>query len=310
MKLLSVIIPCFNEEESIPYFYDEIIKIADEMKEDLNFEFIFVDDGSKDKTVKVAKEYRQKDERVKYIYFSRNFGKEAAMYAGLKKSKGDYAVIIDVDLQHPPCMLKDMYKGIVQEHYDCVAARRVSRIGEPVIRSFFARCFYKLINKISDIEIIEGACDYRMMTRQMVNSILELKEYNRFSKGIFSWVGYDTKWLEYKNVERVTGQTTWSFWKLLLYSLEGIIAFSTAPLALASILGILVCFIAFIYICITVMNTLIWGDPVAGYPTLISVVSFLGGIQLFCTGIVGQYLSKTYLETKQRPLYIIKEEDL
>lgn len=314
MKLLSVIIPCYNEEESIPYFYDEIIKIADEMKKDLNFEFIFVDDGSKDNTLKTIKnitktEGADKAKRVKYISFSRNFGKEAAMYAGLKKSKGDFVVIMDVDLQDPPQMLLDMYKGIIQEKYDCVASRRFTRKGEPPIRSFFAKYFYKLINTISDTQIVDGARDYRMMTRQMVDSILELKEYNRFSKGLFSWVGYNTKWLEFENVERVTGKTTWSFLKLSLYSLEGIIAFSTVPLALASLLGIFICFIAFIYICIVVIKTLIWGDPIGGFPTLISIVSFLGGLQLFCTGIVGQYLSKTYLETKQRPLYIVKEED-
>ena len=230
------------------------------------------------------------------------------MFAGLESSRGDYVAIMDVDLQDPPELLVDMYNYIKEEDYDCIATRRISRKGEPPIRSFFARRFYSLINKISKTEIIDGARDYRMMTRQMVDSILSLKEYNRFSKGIFSWVGYKTKWLEYENVERVAGETKWSFWKLFLYSLDGIVAFSTAPLAIASIIGILLCIFAFILICIIIVKTLIFGDPVAGYPSLICIITFIGGAQLFCTGILGQYLSKTYLETKNRPIYIIKEE--
>lgn len=308
MKLLSVIVPCYNEQEAIPIFYNEIIKIAEKMKGSADFNIIFVDDGSKDATLQVARDLSYKDNRVKYVSFSRNFGKEAAIYAGLEKTKGDFVAIIDVDLQDPPDLLIDMYNGIVSEGYDCVATRRVTRKGEPPIRSFFAKCFYSLINKISKTEIVDGARDYRLMTKQMVLSILSLKEYNRFSKGIFSWVGYKTKWLEYENVERVAGETKWSFWSLLLYSLDGIIAFSTAPLAIASVSGMIFCAIAFLLICVIVAKTLIWGDPVAGYPSMICAIMLIGGIQLFCIGILGQYLSKTYLETKNRPIYITKEE--
>lgn len=308
MRLLSIIVPCYNEQDAIPLFYNEIIKISDRMKDLVDFEFIFVDDGSKDMTLKIAKELNLKDNRVKYLSFSRNFGKESAMYAGLEKAKGDFIAIMDVDLQDPPELLIDMYNSIINHDYDCVATRRVTRKGEPPIRSFFARCFYSLINNISNTEIVDGARDYRVMTRQMVDSILSLKEYNRFSKGIFSWVGYKTKWLEYENVERIAGETKWSFWKLLLYSLDGIIAFSTVPLAIASIMGIILSLVAFILICIVIAKTLIWGDPVAGYPSLICAVTFIGGIQLLCIGILGQYLSKTYLEIKNRPIYITKEE--
>ncbi|EQB87794.1 glycosyltransferase involved in cell wall biosynthesis [Clostridium punense] len=310
MKLLSVIVPCFNEQEAMPIFYNEIVKVADTMKECVDFEVIFVDDGSRDNTLLVARELNDKDKRIKYISFSRNFGKESAIYAGLEQAKGDYIAIMDVDLQDPPKLLVDMYRGIVNEEYDCIATRRVSRKGEPPIRSFFARRFYSLINKISKTEIVDGARDYRLMTKQMVDSILELKEYNRFSKGIFSWVGYKTKWLEYENVERVAGETKWSFWKLFIYSLEGIIAFSTVPLAMASVFGMIFCLAAFVIICFVVAKTLIFGDPVAGYPSLICAITFIGGIQLFCIGILGQYLSKTYLETKQRPIYIAKERSL
>lgn len=308
MERISVIVPCYNEEAAMPIFYREITKIAEQMKPNIEFEIIFVDDGSKDKTLFVARKLCQEDTRVKYISFSRNFGKEAAMFAGLEKATGDYIATMDVDLQDPPSLLPEMYEALKLKEYDCVATRRVNRDGEPPIRSFFARCFYKLINKISKTEIVDGARDYRLMTRQMVDSILRLREYNRFSKGIFSWVGYRTKWIPYQNVERVEGETKWSFWKLLLYSLDGIVAFSTAPLAIASFMGILFCGLAFIMICIIVMKTLIWGDPVAGYPSLICAIMFIGGIQLFCIGILGQYLSKTYLETKGRPIYISKEE--
>ncbi len=308
MKLLSVVVPCYNEQEAMRIFYDEIIKVADQMKNDVNFEVIFVDDGSKDDTLKVARELSEKDDRIKYISFSRNFGKESAIYAGLEKAKGDFVATMDVDLQDPPKLLVDMYNSIINEGYDCVATRRVTRKGEPPIRSFFARCFYAIINKISDTEIVDGARDYRLMTRQMVDSIINLREYNRFSKGIFSWVGYKTKWLEYENVERSAGETKWSFWKLFIYSLEGIVAFSTAPLAIASIIGILFCLLAFIFICVIVVKTITFGEPVAGYPSLICIITFIGGVQLFCIGILGQYLAKTYLETKKRPIYITKEE--
>lgn len=308
MKLLSVVVPCYNEEEVMPIFYNEIIKVVDKLKTFVNFEIIFIDDGSKDDTLQVSKALSEKDNRVKYVSFSRNFGKESAIYAGLEKAKGDFVAIMDVDLQDPPALLIDMYRSIVDESYDCVSTRRVNRKGEPPIRSFFARCFYSLINKISKTEIVDGARDYRLMTRQMVESILSLKEYNRFSKGIFSWVGYKTKWVEYENVERAAGETKWSFWKLLLYSLEGIVAFSTAPLAIASVAGMILCVVAFVFICVIVGKTLILGDPVSGYPSLICTIMFIGGIQLFCIGILGQYLAKTYLETKDRPIYITKEE--
>lgn len=308
MKLLSVVVPCYNEEDAIKIFYDEIIKVADSMKDDVDFEFVFVDDGSKDNTLGALKKLGEEDNRVKYISFSRNFGKESAMYAGLEKAKGDFVAIMDVDLQDPPSLLMGMYKSIVDEEYDCVATRRVTRKGEPPIRSFFARCFYYIINKISDTEIVDGARDYRLMTRQMVDSILSLKEYNRFSKGIFSWVGYRTKWIEYENVERAAGETKWSFWKLLLYSLDGIVAFSTVPLFISSILGILMCVLAFIIICVIIVKTLIWGDPATGWPSMMCLITFIGGAQLFCIGILGQYLSKAYLESKRRPIYIVKEE--
>lgn len=309
MKLLSVVVPCYNEQDAMKYFYDEITQVAEKMKDKLEFEVIFVDDGSSDKTLDVAKYLADKDRRIKYISFSRNFGKESAIFAGLDKSLGDYVVTMDVDLQDPPSLIPEMYGCIKDEGYDCVGTRRVTRKGEPLIRSFFARKFYAIINKISNTEIVDGARDYRFMTRQMVDSILRLKEYNRFSKGIFSWVGFKTKWLEYENVERVAGETKWSFWKLFLYSIDGIVAFSTAPLSVASIAGILMCLIAFIIICVVVIKTLIWGDPVGGYPSLICVVTFIGGVQLFCVGILGQYLAKAYLETKNRPIYITKEEN-
>ena len=304
MKKMSVIVPCYNEEEAAPLFYDAFIKETADLPVEL--ELIFVDDGSRDKTVEAFEALVKRDERVHYLSFSRNFGKESAMFAGMEAATGDYVAIMDVDLQDPPALLKDMLHGIEQEGYDCVASRRVTRKGEPPIRSFFARMFYKLINRISKTEIVDGARDFRLMTRQMVDAILELKEVSRFSKGLFSWVGFKTKWLEYENVERVAGETKWSFWKLLLYSIDGIIAFSTAPLAIASVLGLLFCVIAFVLILFFFFKTLLFGDPVAGFPATICIVLMLGGIQLFCIGILGQYLSKTYLETKRRPIYIVK----
>lgn len=309
MEKISIIVPCYNEEEAMPIFYKEITKIADKMKKKSEFEFIFVNDGSKDRTLEVARELSAKDKRVRYISFSRNFGKEAGMLAGLEASRGDFVAIMDVDLQDPPALIEEMYDILKKEDYDCVATRRVSRDGEPPVRSFFAELYYKIINKISKTEIVNGARDFRLMTRQMVDSILAVKEYNRFSKGIFSWVGYKTKWLEYKNIERVAGTTKWNFWKLFLYSLESIIAFSTVPLAIASILGILFCLIAFIMILFIIIRTLMVGDPVAGWPSLVCIILFVSGVQLFCMGIIGQYLSKTYLEVKGRPIYIIKETE-
>lgn len=310
MKKISIIVPCYNEEQAIPFFYDEITKTVEEMKN--NFEFIFINDGSKDKTIEVIKEYSKKDKRVKYIHFSRNFGKEAAMLAGLKLSTGDYVAIMDADLQDPPYLLPQMLNILEDPNndYDCVGTRRVTRKGEPPIRSLFARMFYKIINKMSKIEMVDGARDYRLMSRQMVDSILELGEYNRYSKGLFQFVGYNTKWLEYENVERVAGETKWSFWKLFLYAIEGIVAFSTAPLAISSIAGILFCIISFIMIIIIIAKTIIFGDPTAGWPSLVCIIFFVSGIQLFCLGIIGQYLSKTYLETKKRPIYIIKETNI
>lgn len=310
MKKISIIVPCYNEEEAIPYFYKEITKISESMNND--FEYIFVNDGSKDKTIEIIKKYAKKDKRVKYIHFSRNFGKEAAMYAGLELSSGDYVAIMDADLQDPPSLLPEMLSIIEDKKsdYDCVGTRRVTRKGEPPIRSFFARRFYKIINKISKTEMVDGARDYRLMTRQMVNSILELKEYNRYSKGLFSFVGYNTKWLEYENIERVAGVTKWSFWKLFKYAIEGIVAFSTVPLAFASLMGIIFCFISFILIIVIIIKTLVYGDPTSGWPSLACIIFFVSGIQLFCLGIIGQYLSKTYLETKKRPIYFIKDTNI
>ena len=308
---ISVIVPCYNEQEALPFFYEAIGKIAGKMKQEYNvdYEFVFVDDGSRDRTLEILRDFAKKDERVKYISFSRNFGKESAIYAGLEHVTGEYIAMMDADLLDPPELLMEMYQEIKKDEYDCIGTRRVTRKGEPPIRSFFAHCFYKLMNKISKAEIVDGARDFRLMTRQMVNAILDVKEYNRFSKGIFGWVGFKTKWLEYENIERVAGNTKWSFWKLFLYSLDGIVAFSTVPLSVASAFGMLFLFIAFIMIVFIIAKTLIFGDPVAGYPSMMCVMFFIGGIQLFSIGVLGQYLSKTYLETKNRPIYIIKETE-
>lgn len=308
MEKITIIVPCYNEEESLPYFYEEITKTAKKMKK-VDFEFLFINDGSKDNTLDELRKLSKKDKRVRYVSFSRNFGKEAAMYAGFENSTGDYVAVMDADLQDPPALLPEMYDAIKNEGYDSVATRRVTRKGEPPIRSFFARMFYKIINKISNADIVDGARDYRLMTRQMVDSIIDMKEYNRFSKGIFGWIGFKTKWIEFENVERVAGETKWNFWKLFLYSLEGITAFSTVPLTMASVFGILFCFIAFIMIIIIIIKTLIFGDPTSGWPSMVCIIMLVSGIQLFCIGIVGQYLSKTYLETKKRPIYIVKETE-
>ena len=306
-KKVSIIVPSYNEEESIPLFYKEIDKVSKNL--DVNFEFIFVNDGSKDKTLEVVKKLSKEDKRVKYIHFSRNFGKEAAMYAGLTATTGDYVAVMDADLQDPPELLVEMYDILKKEDYDCVATRRVNRKGEPPIRSFFAKLFYKIINKISNANIVDGARDFRLMNREMTDSILSLGEYNRFSKGIFGWVGFRTKWLEYKNVERVAGKTTWSFWKLFLYSIDGIIAFSTTPLVISTLMGCLFCFLAIIMVFVIIFKTIMYGDPVSGWPSTACIILFVGGIQLFCTGIIGQYLAKTYLEVKKRPIYIVKETE-
>lgn len=307
MDKISLVIPCYNEEEALPFLYKELEKVSREMSEQ-EFEFVFVNDGSRDKTLQTIKSLKEKDDRVHYVSFSRNFGKEAGIYAGLKKATGDYVALIDADLQDPPSLIGEMYGILKNEDYDCVATRRMDRKGEPPIRSFFAKKFYQLINKISETEVVDGARDFRLMTRQMVDAILDVGEYNRFSKGIFGWVGFNTKWISFQNVERVAGETKWSFWGLFLYSMEGIIAFSTRPLYLASLFGILFCIVAFIMICFIIFKTLVFGETVQGYASTICVIFFIGGIQLFCIGILGQYLSKTYLETKQRPLYVVKEE--
>ncbi len=308
MKLLSVIVPCYNEEESVGLFYEELTKNDPYFaQKDMELELLYIDDGSVDRTVEEVRKLRDRDERVHLVSFSRNFGKEAAMFAGMEHSRGDYVVIMDVDLQDPPSLLPQMLEGI-EEGYDSVATRRVSRKGEPPVRSFFARMFYRLMKKISRTEIMDGARDYRLMTRQMVNAILSMKEYNRFTKGIFGWVGFRTKWLEYENVERARGETKWNFWKLFLYSLDGITAFSTVPLMIASVVGVLFCFLAFVMIIFIIVRKLVFGDPVSGWPSLVCIMLFLSGVQFFCTGILGQYLAKTYMEVKRRPIYLVKEE--
>lgn len=308
MSLLSVIVPCFNEEENIADFYRELLKNDGFFKEKgLELEILYIDDGSKDNTAAEVKKLHAEDGRVHLLSFSRNFGKEAAIYAGLQKAKGDYAVLMDVDLQDPPALLPEMY-SYIEQGYDSVATRRVTRKGEPKIRSFFARMFYRLMNRISKTEIVDGARDYRLMTRQVVDAILAMTEYNRFTKGIFGWVGYETKWIEFENVERNKGETKWSFWGLFLYSLEGIIGFSTMPLAFASFMGVLFCLVAFLLIIVVIVRKTLFGDPTSGWPSLVCIISLVSGVQLFCLGIVGQYLSKTYMEVKRRPIYLVKED--
>lgn len=303
--MLTIITPCYNEEDTIRLFYDETIKYLKVI--DTDYELLFVNDGSKDNTISECLKIKDIDKNVRIINFSRNFGKEAAMYAGLKESKGDYVVIMDTDLQDPPKLLPEMYNTLLSENYDSVATYRVSRKGEPPIRSFFARAFYRIINKLIDVEIVDGARDYRMMKRTMVNAIISMEEYHRFSKGIFSWVGFNTKYIEYENVERVAGETKWSFWKLFKYAIDGIVGFTTVPLRLATFVGIFVSLFGFIYMVYIVLKALLFGDPVAGFPSLIVIITLLGGIQLLFLGIIGEYLAKTYMETKKRPIYIIKE---
>ena len=307
MSLLSVIVPCYNEEESVELFYEELMKNDSFFTEKkIELELLYINDGSTDRTVEEVKKLHERDERVHLISFSRNFGKEAAMFAGLENSRGDYVVLMDVDLQDPPALLPEMF-SYIEQGYDSVATRRVSRKGEPPVRSFFARMFYRLMKKISKTEIMDGARDYRLMTRQMVDAILSMQEYNRFTKGIFGWVGFNTKWLEYENVERAKGETKWNFWKLFLYSLDGITAFSTVPLMLASVVGVLFCLLAFVMIIFIIVRKLIFGDPVSGWPSLVCIILMTSGVQFFCTGILGQYLAKTYMEVKRRPIYLVKE---
>lgn len=307
--MISVVVPCYNEEQALPYFIPELQQVAQTMEKQYQvaLEVLLVNDGSKDGTLSLMRTYAQQYETVRYLSFSRNFGKEAAIYAGLEHAKGDYVAIMDADMQDPPALLPQMYEILRDEPYDSVATRRVNRAGEPHIRSFFARTFYKLINHISDADIVDGARDYRLMKRAMVDAILSMKEYNRFSKGIFGWVGFRTKWLPYENVQRVAGETKWSFWRLFLYSIEGIVAFSTVPLAVASVFGILTCLCAALALCFILVRTLLFGDPVSGWPSMMCVMLFLGGIQLLSIGVIGQYLAKTYLETKHRPIYILQE---
>lgn len=307
MEKLSVVVPCYNEQEALPIFYTEITKVAKTMDQ-LEFEFILIDDGSKDGTLNEMKTLRDKDARVHYVSFSRNFGKESAIYAGLKKSTGDYVVLMDVDLQDPPQLLADMYHAVKVEGYDCAATRRSTRAGEPPVRSFFARSFYRIMNKISKAEIVDGERDFRLMKRQVVDAILSMSENNRFTKGIFGWVGFNTKWFEFENVERVAGDTKWSFWKLFVYSMDGIVAFSTAPLALVSVFGFIFCLAAMLMIVLIIIRTFIWGDPTSGWPSLVCIICLIAGIQMFGIGILGQYIAKTYVETKKRPIYIIKDE--
>lgn len=308
MSLLTVICPCYNEEESVGLFYQEICKSKDYFKKkNVEMEFLFVDDGSSDGTLAEIKKLRERDEEVHFVSFSRNFGKEAAMYAGLEHAKGDYVVIMDVDLQDPPSLLPEMFSQL-EQGYDSAATRRVTRKGEPVIRSLFARMFYSIMRKISKTEIVDGARDYRLMTRKMVDALLSMGEYNRFTKGMYGWVGFRTKWIEYENVERAKGETKWNFWKLFAYSVEGITAFSTVPLSIAAFVGVLFCAVAFFMIIFIIVRKLIFGDPVSGWPSLVCIILMTSGVQFFCTGILGQYLAKTYLEVKKRPIYLTKEE--
>jgi glycosyltransferase involved in cell wall biosynthesis len=309
--IVSIVVPCYNEESVIFLFYEEIIKILTaymETRETIIPEFIFVDDGSVDSTCAVLKDLAAQDNRVRYIIFSRNFGKEAALLAGLRKARGQYIITMDADLQDPPALIPLMINAVASGEFDCAGSRRITRKGEPPVRSFFARCFYRLMKKISDIEIVDNARDFRLMNRTYLNALLSLNERNRFSKGIFSWMGFRVKWFEYENIQRVAGETKWSFWRLFLYSLDGIIAFSSKPLSLASLLGITLFTAAFVFIALIIIRKLIFGDPVDGWASTICIVLFCSGIQLFTLGILGQYLAKTYTEVKYRPHYIIREE--
>lgn len=308
MKKISIIVPCYNEEQTIPLFYKEIKKVSKEMNH-VTFEYLFVNDGSKDKTLTILRDLAQKDNDVRYISFSRNFGKEAGMYAGLENATGDYIAVMDADLQDPPSLLPEMLPYLEKKEYDCIATKSTSRNGYSPLRKLFTKWFYTIIGKISKTEMIPGARDFRLMTRQMVDAILSMKEYNRYSKGLFSFVGFDTKWIEFENQERAAGTSKFNFKSLFSYAIEGIVAFSTTPLVFAALLGLIFCFIAFIMIVVIIVKTLAWGDPVSGWPSLVCIIFLVGGVQLFCTGIIGEYLSKAYLETKKRPIYIVKETE-
>ena len=309
MDKISIAVPCYNEEPALDPFFAAVSAVAEQMP-GVEFEFLFIDDGSRDRTLEKILELSRRDSRVKYISFSRNFGKEAGIYAGLENATGDYVVIMDADLQDPPALLPEMYRAVTEEGYDCVGSRRVTRKGEPPIRSFFARLFYKLINKMSDAEIVDGARDFQMMNRQVVEAILSMGEYNRFSKGIFGWIGFRKKWLEYENIERVAGETKWSFWNLFLYAIEGIVAFSTTPLVISSVFGLLCCALALVMIVVVIVRTLVFGDPTSGWPSMVCIMLLLSGIQMLGIGIVGQYLAKTYLETKHRPIYLVRQTNI
>lgn len=309
MKKISIVVPCYNEEESLPLFYEEVNKVTKTMKDKCDFEFLFVNDGSRDKTLNILRDLAKIDSRVRYISFSRNFGKEAAMFAGLENAKGDYVTTMDADLQDPPTLLDEMFDTLESGEYDCCATRSTNRKGYSFFRKIFTKWFYKIIGKISKTEMVPGARDFRLMTRQMVDAIISMKEYNRYSKGLFSFVGFNTKWIEFKIEDRVAGETKWNFWKLFTYAIEGIVAFSTAPLVFAALVGVIFCLIAFILIIVIVVKTLVWGDPVGGWPSMVCIMFMIGGLQLLCTGIIGEYLAKTYLETKNRPVYIVKETE-
>lgn len=307
-KLISIVVPCYNEEPTLGILYEELNKVTTSMS-DYAFEYVFINDGSKDKTLAILKEMSEQDERVKYVSFSRNFGKEAALLAGLKNAKGQLVATMDADMQDPPALLPELVAYVESGEYDNAATRRVTRKGEPIIRSFFARMFYRVMRRITDIEIVDGARDYRVMNRPMVDSIIALKEYNRFSKGIFSWVGFETKWVEFENVERSAGETKWSFWKLLRYSVDGMVSFSDAPINIASWLGLIMTGVSVIALLFLFLRALIFGDPVAGWPSLACIMTFIAGIQLFVMGVMGQYISKTYMEVKRRPHYIVKDSN-
>jgi Glycosyltransferases involved in cell wall biogenesis len=309
MSLITVVVPCYNEEQVLPFLYDELCKISAVFAEKkVTMEYIFVDDGSSDSTLDMLKDYAKTDKSIRYVSFSRNFGKEAAIYAGLVESKGDYVALMDADLQDPPALLPQMYDLIINKDCDCAATFRTTRKGEPKIRSLFARLFYRMINRISKIKMVDGARDFRLMKRVMVDAIIQVTEYNRFSKGIFEWVGFKTEWMPYQNIERVAGKTKWSFWGLFKYSIEGMVAYSTVPLAIASFAGLLFFLLSIAMIIFIIIRTLVWGDPVSGWPSTICIILLVGGIQLFTIGILGQYLSRTYLETKKRPQYIVREK--
>ena len=309
MKKISIVVPCYNEEESLPLFYKAVDKITDKMKKKATFEFVFVNDGSRDKTLEILRDLAKKDNRVRYISFSRNFGKEAGMFAGLENATGDYVTTMDADLQDPPELLEEMFDTLESGEYDCCATKSTSRNGYSFFRKLFTGWFYKIIGKLSKTEMVPGARDFRLMTRKMVDAVISMKEYNRYSKGLFSFVGFRTKWIEFENQERVAGTTKWNFWKLFTYAIDGIVGFSTQPLLIAAFLGVLFCLIAFVMIVVIVVKTLAFGDPVSGWPSLACIVFLVGGVNLFCTGIIGEYLAKVYLEVKHRPIYIVAETE-